>query len=99
VRLLAAKDVFINQSPTTGEAVPIERSAGGCRGSTGNPFGLANATLHGQRFAKRSDDWGHAAVGDVIQGATEAQDGGGPGRLVRAPQEARKTPYGGAVSA
>jgi magnesium-transporting ATPase (P-type) len=45
--LIAAKDLFINQSTLTGEAMPLEKSGGGCTASSENPFDLPNTCFMG----------------------------------------------------
>ncbi|WP_296708201.1 magnesium-translocating P-type ATPase [Rhodoblastus sp.] len=45
LRLLTAKDLFINQSALTGEAMPVERFAGA--GAGGDPFDLPNICFMG----------------------------------------------------
>ena len=47
IRLLAAKDLFINQSTLTGEAMPLEKSGGGCTAPSENPFDLPNTCFMG----------------------------------------------------
>jgi Mg2+-importing ATPase len=47
LRLLEAKDLFVNQSPLTGEAMPIEKSAHACDGRFDDPFDLPNICFMG----------------------------------------------------
>jgi Mg2+-importing ATPase len=47
VRLLEAKDLFINQAALTGEAMPAEKSAPACDGNLGSPFDAANLCFMG----------------------------------------------------
>src|SRR5450755_4205536 len=61
VRLLAAKDLFVNQSTLTGEAMPLEKSAGPCTGSTASPFELLNTCFMGSNVLSG------VATGVVVQ--------------------------------
>jgi P-type Mg2+ transporter len=47
VRLIAAKDLHVNQSALTGEAIPVEKSAECCRSTSGNLFELSNICFLG----------------------------------------------------
>jgi Mg2+-importing ATPase len=47
LRLLEAKDVFINQSALTGESMPVEKFASPCAEAGGSPFDLANTCFMG----------------------------------------------------
>ena len=47
IRLLEAKDLFINQSALTGEAMPAEKFAHACEGRTDDPFELPNMCFMG----------------------------------------------------
>ena len=47
LRLIAAKDLFINQSALTGEAMPAEKSATLCDASVADPFDAPNLCLMG----------------------------------------------------
>jgi Mg2+-importing ATPase len=47
LRLLTAKDLFINQSALTGEAMPSEKSAPACAGDIADPFDLPNLCFMG----------------------------------------------------
>ena len=47
LRLLEAKDLFVNQSPLTGEAMPTEKYAHACDGRLDDPFDLANICFMG----------------------------------------------------
>ena len=47
LRLLSAKDLFINQSALTGEAMPAEKSAEASDGSVADPFDLPNLCFMG----------------------------------------------------
>ena len=46
VRLISAKDLFINQSTLTGEAMPLEKTAQPHAGAAETPFDLANILTH-----------------------------------------------------
>src|SRR5450631_4284273 len=61
VRLLAAKDLFVNQSTLTGEAMPLEKSAGPCTGSKASPFELLNTCFMGSNVLSG------VATGVVVQ--------------------------------
>ena len=59
VRLLSAKDLFINQSSLTGESLPVEKSATAPWSSAvGSPAGAAEHLLHGHQRGERH---GHCA--------------------------------------
>ena len=47
LRLLEAKDLFVNQSPLTGEAMPTEKYAHACDGRLDDPFNLPNICFMG----------------------------------------------------
>ena len=47
LRLLEAKDLFVNQSPLTGEAMPTEKYAHACDGRLDDPFDLPNICFMG----------------------------------------------------
>ena len=47
VRLLSAKDLFINQSALTGESLPVEKSATALEDARGNPLELHNLSFMG----------------------------------------------------
>ena len=47
LRLLAAKDLFINQSTLTGEALPVEKSAQSNAAATNSPLSASNVCLMG----------------------------------------------------
>lgn len=47
LRLLTAKDLFINQSALTGEAMPAEKTAAAYTGENGDPFELPNLCFMG----------------------------------------------------
>jgi Mg2+-importing ATPase len=47
LRLLEAKDLFINQSALTGEAMPAEKYAHGCEDACASPFDLPNLCFMG----------------------------------------------------
>ncbi|MDE2345708.1 MAG: magnesium-translocating P-type ATPase, partial [Gammaproteobacteria bacterium] len=47
VRLLSAKDLFINQAALTGESLPVEKSATAIEAACGNPLELANLAFMG----------------------------------------------------
>ncbi|WMT79205.1 magnesium-translocating P-type ATPase [Bradyrhizobium sp. Ash2021] len=47
LRLLEAKDLFINQSALTGESMPTERHGHACDGQSENVFGLPNLCFMG----------------------------------------------------
>jgi Mg2+-importing ATPase len=47
LRLISAKDLFINQSALTGEAMPSEKSASPCTGEILDPFDLPNLCFMG----------------------------------------------------
>jgi P-type Mg2+ transporter len=47
LRLLEAKDLFINQSALTGESMPAERHAPACDGSSEDAFALSNLCFMG----------------------------------------------------
>jgi P-type Mg2+ transporter len=47
LRLLEAKDLFINQSALTGEAMPAEKYAHACENVSGDPFDLPNICFMG----------------------------------------------------
>ncbi|MGA9851815.1 MAG: magnesium-translocating P-type ATPase [Gammaproteobacteria bacterium] len=47
VRLLSAKDLFINQSSLTGESLPVEKLAAAAEGESGNPLDTANLCFMG----------------------------------------------------
>jgi P-type Mg2+ transporter len=47
LRLLSAKDLFINQSALTGEAMPSEKSAETYEGAIADPFDLPNLCFMG----------------------------------------------------
>ncbi len=47
VRILSAKDLFINQATLTGEAMPVEKNAGTCLLSNGNELELSNICFLG----------------------------------------------------
>ena len=49
LRLLEAKDLFINQSTLTGEAMPAEKYAHAFEGECENPFDLPQYLLHGRQ--------------------------------------------------
>ena len=42
VRVLSAKDLFLNQAPLTGESVPVEKKAAPASGDISNPLDLPN---------------------------------------------------------
>ena len=42
VRVLSAKDLFLNQAPLTGESVPVEKKAAPASGEISNPLDLPN---------------------------------------------------------
>jgi Mg2+-importing ATPase len=42
LRLLSAKDLFVNQSTLTGEAMPVEKTAAACEAPSPHPFDLQN---------------------------------------------------------
>ncbi|HEV7166299.1 MAG TPA: magnesium-translocating P-type ATPase [Gammaproteobacteria bacterium] len=47
VRLLSAKDLFINQAALTGESLPVEKSATAIEEATGSPLDLPNLCFMG----------------------------------------------------
>jgi len=47
LRLIEAKDLFINQAALTGEAMPAEKFAHACTDSVGDPFDLPNICFMG----------------------------------------------------
>ena len=47
VRLLSAKDLFINQSALTGESLPVEKSASAVEQAAGSPLDLPNLCFMG----------------------------------------------------
>jgi P-type Mg2+ transporter len=47
LRLLEAKDLFINQSALTGESMPAERHGEACHDGAGDAFGLSNLCFMG----------------------------------------------------
>ncbi len=47
LRLLEAKDLFVNQSALNGEAMPAEKSAPACNGKLESPFDAANLCFMG----------------------------------------------------
>jgi Mg2+-importing ATPase len=47
LRPLEAKDLFVNQSPPTGEAMPTEKCAHACDGRLDDPFDLPNICFMG----------------------------------------------------
>lgn len=47
LRLISAKDLFINQAALTGEAMPSEKSVPACEGDVADPFGLPNHCFMG----------------------------------------------------
>src|SRR5579863_4494014 len=47
VRLLSAKDLFINQAALTGESLPVEKSASAVEGAKGSPLDLPNLCFMG----------------------------------------------------
>ena len=47
VRVLSAKDLFINQATLTGEAMPVEKNAGPCVTANGNELELSDACFLG----------------------------------------------------
>ena len=54
VRLLAAKDLFLNQSALTGEALPVERKAGPAPADGENPLDLPNLCFLGSNVESGS---------------------------------------------
>jgi len=48
IRLLEAKDLFINQSALTGESMPIEKFAAPFAGTAASPFDLPNMCFMGE---------------------------------------------------
>jgi Mg2+-importing ATPase len=61
VRLVTAKDLFINQSTLTGEAMPLEKSADPYKGSMASPFELQNTCFMGSNVLSG------VAAGVVVQ--------------------------------
>jgi Mg2+-importing ATPase len=51
LRLLSTKDLFINQSALTGEAMPSEKSPLACAGEIADPFDLPNRCFMGGSVA------------------------------------------------
>jgi P-type Mg2+ transporter len=47
LRLLSAKDLFVNQSTLTGEAMPVEKSAAACSAPPADAFDLPNVCFMG----------------------------------------------------
>ena len=47
LRLIGAKDLFVNQSALTGEAMPSEKTALPCVGGTADPFDVSNLCFMG----------------------------------------------------
>ena len=47
LRLISAKDLFVNQSTLTGEAMPAEKTAPPVTGGTSDPFALSNICFMG----------------------------------------------------
>jgi Mg2+-importing ATPase len=47
VRLLTAKDLFVNQAALTGEALPVEKHPGAALADVSNPFDLPNVAFLG----------------------------------------------------
>jgi Mg2+-importing ATPase len=47
VRLLTAKDLYVNQSALTGESMPVEKAADRRDDASGDPFALANTCFMG----------------------------------------------------
>ena len=53
LRLLSAKDLFVNQSALTGEAMPSEKSAGGLGRERRRSVRPAEPLLHGRQRGQR----------------------------------------------
>ena len=49
LRLISAKDLFVNQSSLTGEAMPVEKTAAAHAGTAETPFDLPNICFMGTR--------------------------------------------------
>ena len=47
LRVLGAKDLFLNEASLTGEAMPVEKSAGGVQGQRDSPTDLPNVCFMG----------------------------------------------------
>ena len=47
VRVLSAKDLFLNQAALTGESLPVERKAGASSADVQNPLELPNICFLG----------------------------------------------------
>ena len=54
VSLLSSKDLFINQSALTGEAMPVEKKAGDCIPGSDNPLELPNTCFLGSNVVSGS---------------------------------------------
>ena len=54
VRLLAAKDLFLNQAALTGEALPVERQADPAPADIGNPLEMSNLCFLGSNVESGS---------------------------------------------
>jgi len=50
VRVLSAKDLFLNQSALTGEALPVEKNSDPAPKDTDNPFEIANLSFLGSNI-------------------------------------------------
>ena len=60
LRLLSAKDLFINQSALTGESLPVEKAAMAVEGASGSPMDLPNLCFMGTNVVSGT------AVGIVV---------------------------------
>ena len=54
VRVLSAKDLFLNQAALTGEALPVEKKAATVSGDVGNPLDLPNICFLGSNIESGS---------------------------------------------
>ncbi|MET3105610.1 Mg2+-importing ATPase [Oxalobacteraceae bacterium GrIS 2.11] len=69
LRLLSAKDLFINQAPLTGEAMPVEKSAGPTTVETSNPLDLPNLCFMGTNVISGT------AIGVILETGSRAYFG------------------------
>jgi Mg2+-importing ATPase len=69
VRLLSAKDLFINQSALTGESLPVEKTASAIEDAAGSPLDLSNLCFMGTNVVSGT------AVGLVVMTGTNTYFG------------------------
>lgn len=75
VRILSAKDLFVNQASLTGEAMPVEKFAAAESAAKGNPLELANLCFMGTNVVSGT------ATAVVVQTGVRTYFGSVAGRL------------------